>query len=127
MVAQAPFPHQTPVEGGLPTALCGFQGRLLVGVGRFLRLYDLGRKKLLRKCENKHIPNTIVQIQHIGTRIIVCDQKESVFFVKYRRSDNVLSVFCDDTNPRWCTTACILDYSTVCAADKFGNITVVCF
>lgn len=44
--------HVTSVEEA-PTALCPFQGRLLVGVGKCLRLYDLGRKKLLRKCENK--------------------------------------------------------------------------
>lgn len=44
--------HATPVEEA-PTALCPFQGRLLAGVGKCLRLYDLGRKKLLRKCENK--------------------------------------------------------------------------
>lgn len=29
------------------------QGRVLAGVGRLLRIYDLGKKKLLRKCENK--------------------------------------------------------------------------
>ena len=33
--------------------MLAFQGRLLVGVGRFLRVYDMGKKKLLRKCENK--------------------------------------------------------------------------
>ena len=30
-----------------------FQGRLLVGVGKLLRIYDIGKKKMLRKCENK--------------------------------------------------------------------------
>ena len=44
--------HKTPVDE-VPTAICAFQGRILVGVGRMLRLYDMGRKKLLRKCENK--------------------------------------------------------------------------
>jgi splicing factor 3B subunit 3 len=44
--------HSTPVEE-VPYTLCPFQGRLLVSVGRVLRLYDLGKKKLLRKCENK--------------------------------------------------------------------------
>ncbi len=29
------------------------QGRLLVGCGPILRLYEMGRKKLLRKCEYK--------------------------------------------------------------------------
>lgn len=44
--------HKTSVDEA-PTALCAYQGKLLVGVGRMLRLYDLGKKKLLRKCENK--------------------------------------------------------------------------
>lgn len=26
---------------------------MLVGVGKLLRIYDMGKKKLLRKCENK--------------------------------------------------------------------------
>lgn len=44
--------HQTAVDE-VPMAICSFQGRLLVGIGRMLRLYDMGKKKLLRKCENK--------------------------------------------------------------------------
>lgn len=43
---------QTPVED-VPLAIAPFQGRVLVGVGKLLRIYDLGKKKLLRKCENK--------------------------------------------------------------------------
>ena len=82
-------------------------------------------KKLLRKCETKNIPSMVVDIKTMGTRIVVADQKESVFFVKYKPSDNALSVFCDDTSPRWCTSMIMLDYSTVCVADKFGNVTVV--
>ena len=47
-----------------------------------LRLYDLGRKKLLRKCENKQ------------ERIICSDVQEPVHFVKYKkRSENQLVVF----------------------------------
>jgi splicing factor 3B subunit 3 len=48
-------------------------------VGKLLRLYDLGRKKLLRKCENKHIPHMVVDIKTIGERIIVSDV-QVVFF-----------------------------------------------
>lgn len=44
--------HRTPVDE-VPMALCSQNGRLLAGVGKMLRLYDLGKKKLLRKCENK--------------------------------------------------------------------------
>ena len=44
--------HKTTVDE-IPHALCAFQGKILVGVGKLLRLYDLGKKKLLRKSENK--------------------------------------------------------------------------
>lgn len=47
--------HRTEVDD-VPTALVAFQGRLLAGIGKCLRLYDLGRKKLLRKTENKVRP-----------------------------------------------------------------------
>lgn len=50
--------HDTPVED-LPGALCAFQGRLLAGVGNKLRLYDMGKKKLLKKGENRvSMPST---------------------------------------------------------------------
>lgn len=44
--------HKTPVDC-MPGAICPFQGRVLIGVGNMLRIYDIGKKKLLRKCENK--------------------------------------------------------------------------
>jgi len=67
--------HKTQVEG-VPTALCQFQGRLLVGMGSVLRLYDLGKRRLLRKCENKLFPNTIVSIHTYRDRIYVGDIQE---------------------------------------------------
>jgi splicing factor 3B subunit 3 len=44
--------HVTEVDG-IPQALCSFQGKILVGMGTVLRIYDIGKKKLLRKCESK--------------------------------------------------------------------------
>lgn len=116
--------HRTPVDE-VPMALCPYNGRLLTGVGRMLRLYDLGKKKLLRKCENKHIPNAIVNIQAIGKRIFVSDIQESVFMVRYKRAENQLIIFADDTNPRWITTTCVLDYDSIATADKYGNIAIL--
>ena len=43
-----------------------------------------GKKKMLRKCENKHIPNFIVGIKTSGARILVSDNQESVHFVRYK-------------------------------------------
>jgi splicing factor 3B subunit 3 len=91
--------HQTEVED-VPMTMCEFQGKLLVGVGKSLRLYELGKKKLLRKCENKCFPTAIVRIMCNGERIYVGDLCDSVFFVKYRRQENILTVFADDTSQR---------------------------
>lgn len=46
------FVHKTEVDD-IPLVLKSFHGKLLAGVGKALRLYDLGKMKLLRKSENK--------------------------------------------------------------------------
>lgn len=121
------FLHRTECGGAdeLPGALSGFQGKLLAGVGKILRVYDLGKKKLLRKCENKHIPNRVVNIQTMGQRIYCSDVQESVFFVRYKRAENQLIIFADDTHPRWITATTLLDYDTIATADKFGNVSIL--
>eukprot|EP00124_Ichthyophonus_hoferi_P002448 Ihof_evm8s167 gene=Ihof_evmTU8s167 len=116
--------HRTPVDT-VPGAICAYQGRALVGVGNLLRIYDLGKKKLLRKCENKTMPNHIVHLMSMGARIYAADVQESWHFLKYKADTNRLVIFADDVSPRWITTGCILDYNTVCGADKFGNIHVL--
>ena len=60
-----------------------FQRKCISGVGRLLRLYDLGRKKLLRKCENKHIPHLVVDIKTVGERIICSDVQVNINSHKY--------------------------------------------
>ena len=45
--------HNTPCED-IPSAFNEYRGRLIAGVGNILRVYELGQKKLLRKCENKN-------------------------------------------------------------------------
>ena len=116
--------HTTPMDDA-PLALEPFNGRLLVGVGKLLRIYDIGKKKMLRKCENKHIPNLVVDIKTMGSRVYVSDVQESIHYVRYRQAENQLVVFADDTVSRYITASCLLDYDTVVAADKFGNVAVV--
>ena len=92
--------HRTEVED-IPMSMIEFQGRLLVGIGRCLRLYDLGKRKLLKKCENKTLPVAIARLQTSGDRIFVGDLMESVLFVKYRKHENVLVVFADEAATRY--------------------------
>jgi len=115
--------HVTPIDG-VPTCLCAFQGRLLVGLGNALRIYEIGKKKMLRKCESRIFPNLITQIQTIQDRVIVTDIQEGAFFCRYLSQENRLVSFADESVPRWMTCFCMLDYDTMVGGDKFGNVFV---
>ena len=116
--------HKTEVED-VPKALVGFGGRLLAGVGNRLRLYDMGKKKLLRKCELKGLPTMVVSIHVISaSRVVVGDLAESFHYIKYQRQENTFVLFADDVVPRWLTASCVLDANTLAGADKFGNLFV---
>lgn len=115
------FIHKTKVEEP-PLAICPFQGRMLVGIGTILRIYDLGMKQLLRKAQAEVVPNMIVDLQTQGSRIIASDISQSVIFIAYKFAENKLIPFADDALARWTTCASMVDYQTVCGGDKFGNL-----
>jgi len=115
------FIHKTKVEEP-PQALLGFQGRLVAGIGNELRIYDLGLKQLLRKCQAQVVPNMVVGLQTQGSRIIVSDVQESIVYVVYKFQENRLIPFVDDVIARHTTCTTMVDYETVAGGDKFGNI-----
>ena len=115
------FIHKTKVKEP-PQALLGFQGRLLAGIGNELRIYDLGLKQLLRKCQAQVVPNLVVGLRTQGSRIVVSDVQESVVYVVYKYQENRLIPFVDDVIARWTTCTTMVDYETVAGGDKFGNI-----
>merc|ERR1712118_504513 len=80
-----------------------------------------GKRKLLRKCEYKNIPEGIMWIHVKGDKIYAADLRESFHIFKYRRSDNQLFVMADDSAPRWMTCASVLDTQSMVGADKFDN------
>ena len=116
--------HRTEVDA-IPLALRAFQGRLLAGVGPYVRIYELGIKKLLRKCQSAPFPSTIIALDVQGLRVYVGDMQESVHYAMYKAASNSIVAFADDTMPRWTTCMLVLDYDTVMAADKFGNVYVL--
>lgn len=119
------FVHKTKVEAP-PLAVLAFQGRLLVGVGADLRIYDLGMRQLLRKAQYlSAVPNTIVDLQTQGSRIIAADSSQSVTYVVYKYQDNILIPFADDAIARHTTATTMLDYETTAGGDKFGNLWAV--
>lgn len=60
------WPVQTEIDD-VPTCLMSFQGRLVAGVGKALRIYDIGKKKMLRKCENSVSPPSLARFR-LGVR-----------------------------------------------------------
>ncbi|KXT17476.1 hypothetical protein AC579_5690 [Pseudocercospora musae] len=118
------FVHKTKFE--LPVyALLPFRGRLALGVGNELFIYDLGMKALLRKARNVAVPNQIVTLESQGNRIICGDVSEGVTYLVYKPTFNRLIPFVDDTVQRWTTTTTMVDYETAAGGDKFGNLWVV--
>ena len=110
----------------VPLAITPFHGRLLAGVGQSLRVYELGKRKLLRKSEVHHaLPSMLVKVATMADRIYCADLTDSLLFAKYRRDTNAIAVFADDETGRMVTTFCVLDYDTVVGADKFGNVFVL--
>jgi splicing factor 3B subunit 3 len=57
------FMHKTKVEEP-PMALQPFQGRLVAGIGKILRIYDLGLKQLLQKAQADVTPQLPVRTFH---------------------------------------------------------------
>ncbi|KAI0725777.1 hypothetical protein BC629DRAFT_1601837 [Irpex lacteus] len=57
--------HQTETND-VPLAVLGFQDCLVAGVSNALELYDMGKKKLLRKVENKTFSSAIVTLATQG-------------------------------------------------------------
>ncbi|KAJ7471905.1 pre-mRNA-splicing factor RSE1 [Mycena latifolia] len=115
--------HITEVDD-VPLTMAAFQGRLAVGVGRALRIYELGKQKLLRKAENNSFATAIVTVNVEGSRIVVGDMQQSLTFLAYKAPESRLVIMADDTQSRWTTCATMVDYNTVVAGDRFGNIFV---
>ena len=116
--------HTTAV-GGMPSAVCGFRGMLLVGVGRSVALYQMGKTQLLKKAEVAGLPNLVQSISTNGNRIFVADSQESVHFIKYRHASKSMYIFADDSVPRHVSCSANLDYDTVAGGDKFGTFFVL--
>jgi splicing factor 3B subunit 3 len=117
--------HKTKVDDGPVLSLAHFQGRLLVGIGKTLRLYEMGKRQLLRKCELRGLPTIIKTLQTAGDRAFCGDMMQSVQIVRYDSTANRLVLVANDPTPRPITAQELLDWNTVAVGDKFGNICVL--
>lgn len=115
------FVHKTDFDSPI-YALLPFQGRLALGVGNELFIYDIGMSALLRKTRKVVVPNLITSITTQGSRLVCADVSDSVTYVVFKHEHNRLIPFADDTIQRWTTTSSMIDYETTAGGDKFGNL-----
>lgn len=117
--------HRTTVDDGPVLALAHFQGRLLVGIGKTLRLYEMGKRQLLRKCELRGLPTFVKTLQTAGDRAYLGDMMRSLLMIRYDASANRLVLVASDPSPRPIVSQELLDWNTVAVGDKFGNICIL--
>ena len=117
--------HRTKVDDGPVLSLVHFQGRLLVGIGKVVRLYEMGKRQLLKKCELRGLPTMVKTLQAAGDRAFVGDMMQSVQFIRYDATSNRLVLVAKDRSPRPVTCTELLDINTVAVGDKFGNVSVL--
>mmetsp|Transcript_40246 Transcript_40246/g.35780 ORF Transcript_40246/g.35780 Transcript_40246/m.35780 type:complete len:106 (+) Transcript_40246:1103-1420(+) len=99
-------------------------GKFLAGVGTTLKLFAVGKKKCLKKSEQKFFHAGINNIQIFGDRIYCTDLADSFHVLKFREKTQTFGEFADDVLPRWISSAQVLDYNTIAGADKFENFFV---
>lgn len=117
--------HKTKTEAPV-TALASFQGRLLAAVGRTLRLYEMGKRQLLRKCELRSVfPTMIKTLNCVSERAFVGDLMQGMYVLKYHTASNKFVVLAKDLTPRCITSVELLDFHTVAVGDKLGNLSVL--
>ncbi|KAJ1899255.1 pre-mRNA-splicing factor rse1 [Kickxella alabastrina] len=120
--------HLTPLDD-IPQALLPFNGQLLVALGRTLRLYDMGKRQVLKKAQTLVAPCLITALHAHPTqkqRVFVCDAQESVQLAVFSSSARQFHVVVDDSLPRYTTSVHVLDDgATVVGGDKFGNLFVL--
>lgn len=118
------FIHKTKIEEP-PMSLLPFQGKLLAGIGKTLRIYDLGLRQLLRKSQAEVSPQLIVSLEAQNNRIVVGDVQQGITYVVYKPETNKLIPFVSDTISRWVTSTTLVDYESVAGSDKFGNVWIL--
>lgn len=117
--------HKTTLDAQA-SALEAFGGKLVVAVNSQIRMYELGKKQLLRKSTStiEHLRRVSKMLHMGGDILVVGDGRNSFVFLQYDPADQTFFAFANDVMARQITTFAKLDNRTVIGGDKFGNIFV---
>ncbi|GMM28739.1 U2 snRNP complex subunit [Martiniozyma asiatica (nom. inval.)] len=120
------YVYSHPMESPV-LAMTNFQDKLLLGWGKEIGLFELGKKQLIRKSGFKYDLNVtqIVSLNTKGNTVIVSDGRDSINALIYKPLINQFLPVADDFVPRSITRTILLDYETILTADKYGSLTVL--
>ena len=75
----------------MPMAFHTFRNNILIGIGTLFRMYEIGKKKLLKKSENRFLiinfrnfTGGVSNIQSYNERIFVSDMADSIHIFKFK-------------------------------------------
>lgn len=83
--------------------------KFLIGIGKSMRLYEIGKKKLLLKAEVRNLSSAINQIRTIGKKIYVTFISDSFHLFKYIPEEKTFYDIAEDQLPKFITAMNILD------------------
>ncbi|KAL7715899.1 Pre-mRNA-splicing factor rse-1 [Entamoeba marina] len=101
-------------------SMCEFRGSFVAGVGNVLRLYEIGKKTILKKAEQKGFSSDIAQLHCVNDKLILTGVSDGFSFIRYIDVSHKFDVYADSL-PRWVVAVAPLDETTVLASDKFGS------
>ncbi|KAL7720928.1 Pre-mRNA-splicing factor rse-1 [Entamoeba marina] len=102
-------------------SMCEFRGSFVAGVGNVLRLYEIGKKTILKKAEQKGFSSDIAQLHCVNDKLILTGVSDGFSFIRYIDVSHKFDVYADSL-PRWVVAVAPLDETTVLASDKFGSV-----
>ncbi|ELP87246.1 splicing factor 3B subunit, putative [Entamoeba invadens IP1] len=100
-----------------------YGGRVLCGINRQLRMYEIGKKQLLRKAELRQLASEISDIHVINNKIQLVGISDGISFVRFNQTKQEFDIYAD-TLPRWTVKSVALTPTSYIGSDKFGQIFV---
>ncbi|KAH8374751.1 hypothetical protein KR200_005352 [Drosophila serrata] len=114
---------ETKVDGTC-YALVEFNGKVLAGIGSFVRLYEWTNEKELRmEC---NIQNMIAALflKAKGDFILVGDLMRSITLLQHKQMEGIFVEIARDCEPKWMRAVEILDDDTFLGSETNGNLFV---
>lgn len=109
-----------------PMVLMQFKCYIAVGFGKALGIYLIGKERLFNHfLELRAAPTEIVTLHNQGNRIVVGDSQQGITMFSFKSEDNSLLLVADDTTRPGTICSTMVDYQTVAAGDRFGNLWIV--